>query len=186
LGHERPRDGDPLLLAAGELGGAAARDRRRERHPGEGLARAPTRLPPADAEELERPGHVLLRREGGEQVEALEDEADLPQADVAAGIVPQAGEVAPPDQHPPGAPSTQPRRYGSVSCTHSAARPTPEITASARPSPPSRSASRKTMRTSAARRMPTARAAPSSRVRPSTAASRVSATPRSVTSSTVA
>ena len=109
LGHERPRDGDALLLAAGELGGAAARDRRRERHPGEGLARAPARLPPADAEELERPGHVLLRREGGEQVEALEDEADLPQADVAAGIVPQVGEVAPPDQHPPGARRIQAR-----------------------------------------------------------------------------
>src|SRR5206468_2584340 len=36
-------------------------------------------------------------------VEALEDEADLPQAEVAAGVVPQVAEVPPADQHAPGA-----------------------------------------------------------------------------------
>src|SRR5439155_1434644 len=106
LGHEGARDGDALLLAARELGGPAARRRRRERHLGERLLGAPARLPPGDAQELQRPGHVLLRREGGEQVEALEGEADLAQSEGAAGVVPQVGAVASTPRARPAATST--------------------------------------------------------------------------------
>src|SRR5207249_4445633 len=50
---------------------------------------------------LERPGDVLLDREGREEVEALEDEANLAQAQVAAGVVRELGQVSPPDHYAP-------------------------------------------------------------------------------------
>src|SRR5699024_2957431 len=73
--HERPRDGDPLTLATGELVREAP-----------GKVGQPDLLecgpclracrPQRDTVELAREGDVLQRGEGGDEVEVLEDVAD--------------------------------------------------------------------------------------------------------------
>src|SRR5262249_25747020 len=87
LGYQGTREGQPLRPAARQLraaatGGGGGKPDLRER-----VRRPPAGFSPANPEELERPRHVLLGREGREQVEALEDEADLPEAEIAAGVV---------------------------------------------------------------------------------------------------
>ena len=72
--HERAGDGDALLLAARELGGpvrAAVLEAGRRQELLEPLALGPR------ACDRERQGDVLLRRQHREQVEELEDEADV-------------------------------------------------------------------------------------------------------------
>ena len=72
---ERAGDGDALLLAAGELGRAVARGgRSRPTVATSSSSHAGSGLPPG---ELERQHDVLGRREHREQVEELEDEADV-------------------------------------------------------------------------------------------------------------
>src|SRR6185369_14560434 len=95
LGDERARDRHPLLLPARQLRRTAPGDARREPDVRERLARPPARFPPPDAEELERPGDVLFRRERREEVEALEHESDLAETEVAPGVVAEEGEIAP-------------------------------------------------------------------------------------------
>jgi hypothetical protein len=51
------------------------------------------RLPPVDAKELERPGHILLGGERREQIEALKHEPNMLQAQVAAGVVRQLRQI---------------------------------------------------------------------------------------------
>src|SRR5262249_25388532 len=92
-------DRHTLLLAARELGRAPSS--RRVGYPDtlESMAGPSARLAPADADELERPGDVLLGRERGQEVEALEDEADLAEPEIAARVVRQSGEVLAADRH---------------------------------------------------------------------------------------
>ena len=60
IGHQRAGDGDALLLAARQLGGAPVGGAAGDADLLERLAGARARLAPAHAEELERPGDVLL------------------------------------------------------------------------------------------------------------------------------
>src|SRR5581483_2260119 len=60
-----------------------------------------TRVPRPDAEELERPEDVLLDREGRKEVERLEHDADLPEAEIAALVVGERCEVVAGDDDPP-------------------------------------------------------------------------------------
>ena len=97
--RQRPRDGDPLLLTAGELRRIVvppareadflqqrARPRRRARHPGD----------------LHRHQDVLERRQRREQVEELEDEPDPLAAQRRERVLPQPGDIGAADQDPPG------------------------------------------------------------------------------------
>src|SRR6267378_3352474 len=81
--HQRPGDGDALPLAPGKRGWPRAR-LVGEADPVERLPRSALRVGNAVAEEVGQE-NVLQRGEGGEQVEALEDEPDL--------RVPQGGKL---------------------------------------------------------------------------------------------
>jgi hypothetical protein len=70
-------DGDTLLLAAGELGGALRVPCRRGRGAGAAPRRTFLGLVTAHAVEEERHGDVLGEIEGGDQVELLENESDV-------------------------------------------------------------------------------------------------------------
>ena len=88
---QRARDGDPLLLAAGEL-----------RRPVRAAVAEPDgldqRLEPGGvdvlARDAQRQEHVLLGGEDREQVVALEDEADLRAAQQRELVVAEGGELA--------------------------------------------------------------------------------------------
>ena len=81
IADERARDRDALLLAAARgPPGSAAASREPHRVPAR-RARASARLAAALAPDVDRERDVLQRRQRREQVEALEDEADVPQAD---------------------------------------------------------------------------------------------------------
>jgi hypothetical protein len=73
-GSEGPRQGDPLLLAAGELA-RVVMAAVLEAHGGEELVGAAHRI--GLPEELDREEDVLARRQIGQELKALEDEADL-------------------------------------------------------------------------------------------------------------
>src|SRR5262249_52908054 len=94
-------DPHPLLLASRQLGGPPTTNLRVEPDLSHRSGRPPPRIPPAEAQEFERPGDVLLDREGREEVETLKDEPDLPQAQVAAGVVRELGQVSPAHHHAP-------------------------------------------------------------------------------------
>jgi hypothetical protein len=96
LVHEGPRDGHPLLLAAGELVGsvvgAAAQPDRLEEGAGPAMALGGWPVfPVVDEGQL----HVLEGGRPGQQVEALEDEADRPIAQDGAAIAVEARHVFP-------------------------------------------------------------------------------------------
>ena len=88
---ERAGDGDALLLAARELGRAVRRGGRRGRPSAIELVE-PLRVGLA-AGELERQRDVLGRREHREQVEELEDEADVVAAQLRQRRVVEAADV---------------------------------------------------------------------------------------------
>ena len=80
LVHERPGDGRPLALSPGELGRAVLCPVR-EADPVEGRARQLLALRARDPGIQEGELHVAQKRGLGEEVEGLEDEADLLVAD---------------------------------------------------------------------------------------------------------
>src|SRR5829696_8947730 len=87
---EGPRDGDALLLAPGELVGKVVRalgePDAREQLPG-------ARLGAAVPAQLERHLHVLLRREGGDELKALEHEPNFLTTEPRAVVLAQPGQV---------------------------------------------------------------------------------------------
>jgi hypothetical protein len=93
---ERPRDGDALLLAAREL-------RRKvietiaQPHPAQQLARAIARA--AFSAELQRHLHVFERRECGDQLKALEHEADFLAAQLRALVFVHRREIGVVEDH---------------------------------------------------------------------------------------
>jgi acyl-CoA thioesterase I len=105
LGHERAREGDALLLAAGQLF-RVMRGARREPHLIESLRRAYARV--AMAVQLERQHDVLQSREGGDQVEGLEDESHVRAAHPRAPVLIQRREVDAGDEDAAGAGRIEP------------------------------------------------------------------------------
>ena len=98
VGDQRPGDRDPLLLAAGERAGAAARRGRRAR-PARAAPRTRARSD-AVAGQPERQPDVLLGGQVGHQVEALEDEADPLAAEPGAVLLAQSRDVLAGDEDP--------------------------------------------------------------------------------------
>src|SRR5262245_44633600 len=94
---QRAGHGDPLLLAAGELGrqvvAAVLQPDRREQLIEPLLVRLP-------AGNRQRQDQVLLGRQDGQQVEELEDEAELVAAQLRQVSVVELGDVGPVDQDP--------------------------------------------------------------------------------------
>src|SRR6185295_10877755 len=90
LGDERAGDGDALLLAARELGGPmrppVVEADLADHLVDPGLVELPSR-------ELERKHDVLLRGEHGQQVEELEDEADVLAPELREVVVSERGDV---------------------------------------------------------------------------------------------
>ena len=104
--------GHALLLAAGELVGAdvaAAAQAELVEHLGDAAAGLAARgaLAPAD-DHLQ----LLAGRQRGEQVEALEDEAEVPQPEPLAGRFAHPPEVLPQDRHLAPIGPQQPREHG--------------------------------------------------------------------------
>src|SRR5262249_26549899 len=96
IDHERPRDRDALHLAARQLVGtmpAPAPEANLIEHRLDGGANRT----PAPAVEEQGQGHVLLRRQRREEVEELEDEADLPPPEDGDLVVGHAGDRRVPD-----------------------------------------------------------------------------------------
>ena len=96
---DRPGDRDALLLPAGEVVGVPV-DPGVEPDPLERLDRARPRLADAHPVELQRQHHVLDRGERGDEVEALEDVADVPAPQVRAAAGVERRQVLPVDEHP--------------------------------------------------------------------------------------
>ena len=88
LRRQHPGDGHPLLLSARKLGRAMSSPILQP-HPRQRFQR----LLPADfaafSPEYQRQLHIFQRRHGADQVEALEDKADLPVADIGGGSAAQ-------------------------------------------------------------------------------------------------
>jgi len=101
LRHERAGDRHALLLAPGQLGRHAGARRRVDAHLLECLGCPDFGGAPPKPDEPEGPRHVLLRREGGKEIETLEHEADVTQAQITAGVVGQVGQLLPPQDHAP-------------------------------------------------------------------------------------
>ena len=92
--RQRPRDRDPLLLAAGQLAGPVADPVGQAEHLDEVVdPRALVGGEPA-AGQLERQQHVLAHVEGRHQVEGLEDEADVRTAQDGPGRGRRCGAAA--------------------------------------------------------------------------------------------
>src|SRR5688572_24319204 len=89
--HERARDDDALLLAAGELFRIAVL-LAREVHDAEHVRHHLADAAAGDAGDLEREGDVLVDRLLGEQLEVLEDHADLT-AEARHVLVPDAADL---------------------------------------------------------------------------------------------
>ena len=89
---QRARDGDALLLAAGELRRRALGERRHA-HRGERVVRPGTVLRQRHVTVHQRQGDVLARRRARQQVEALEDEADAAIAQLGATVRVEAPHV---------------------------------------------------------------------------------------------
>ena len=81
VGDQRPGNADALLLAAAHLGGLVV-DVLGQAEVLEHLQRRGLALAHADPAIDQGHGHVLQRGHGGEEVELLEDEADVPQAEI--------------------------------------------------------------------------------------------------------
>src|SRR5262249_55709027 len=94
VGDQRARYGNPLLLAAGQLGRASFVRRSWYAHLLQERRSTLPRISEAHTEELQRPSDVLLDGEGREQIEALIDKSDVLQSQGAAGVVGQLGKVA--------------------------------------------------------------------------------------------
>ncbi len=89
---ERTHDGGALLLAAAELVGPVV-DPVPEAHLLEERAPPRQRVVAGHAVEEEREGRVLGRREGGEEVEELEHEAQVAPAESGQGVVRHGAQV---------------------------------------------------------------------------------------------
>ena len=85
-GDEGPRERDPLLLAAGQLARIVLKPLAKA-HPLQDLSRACLRA--AVAAKLQRQHDVFQRGQRGEQLEALEHEADLLAPDPRAAVLVQ-------------------------------------------------------------------------------------------------
>ena len=101
-------EGDPLLLAAGELRGSGGRDRQadliEERvRPGGGVL---------DARELHREQDVLARREVAQQLEGLEDEAHAAAAQRGQFVLVHRRERRAVDRHVPAVGRSRPTELG--------------------------------------------------------------------------
>src|SRR6516164_8891539 len=105
--HQRPRDGDALLLAAGKLWSAVLLALG-ETHQGKRLTRAPLALLTWRARQAQWHLDVLARGEGGDQVRRLEDEAKLTAAKVGALALAQSPEIALKEHDAPAAGVIQP------------------------------------------------------------------------------
>ena len=92
VGGDGPGDGYPLLLAAGHLAGLVG-GAVKHGHPLQGRLAALVALIDADALVDKRQLHVLPGGEGGNEVVALKDKADLLIADVGQLTVTQLGDV---------------------------------------------------------------------------------------------
>src|SRR5690606_26410380 len=97
---QRARDGDALLLAAGELRGIVV-GALRQAHLLE--QRAGSRRGLADAGDLHGYEHVLERRQRRQQMEELEDEADTRAAQAREAVLVERGDVDALDEYAPGA-----------------------------------------------------------------------------------
>ena len=93
---EGARDGDALLLAAGELVGKWCA---RSPSPTRASSSRRARRRAVVAAQLERDLHVLERGERGDELEALEDEADFRPAELRALIFVEAREIGAVEQH---------------------------------------------------------------------------------------
>src|SRR6185436_3354808 len=107
IDRQRARDRDALPLAAGELVGQMMQavfelDQREQ------LARAFVDLLPRPAAQVQRQPHVLQRAQRRQQVEELEDEADLVAADAGQLVVAEAGERLAVDAHLAGGRAIEP------------------------------------------------------------------------------
>jgi hypothetical protein len=91
VGDDGPGDGDPLLLAAGQLPRLVP-EAVAEAEPLEGLAGARLALAARDALVQQRRRDVLERRGPRQEVVGLEDEADRPAADRGEAVVGEAGD----------------------------------------------------------------------------------------------
>jgi hypothetical protein len=97
-GHQGPGDRHPLLLAAGQLAGEVVRpvgEPDLPEHGSDPVARGP-------AGQLCDDGDVLLGGQRGDQVEELEDEADVVPPQVGQLLRVQVRQVAPVDHDPAG------------------------------------------------------------------------------------
>ncbi len=98
--YERAGDGDPLLLSAGELCGDVSHAVT-EPHPFERRLGPRAPLPARHARVQERQLDVVEGTGAAEQVELLEDEADLPVANLREGVPGQFGNRLPVDDDAP-------------------------------------------------------------------------------------
>ena len=141
LEAQRPGQRHPLLLAAGELAGPVVEPvgQPHLRQHLLGAARASAAGQPPD-----QPGHhgVLERGELGQQVVALEDEADRLVAEAGQLLLVEGGQVAPLEEDPAGAWASRacPARGGRCSSP----RPTGPVSATSSPAAISRVTSRST------------------------------------------
>jgi hypothetical protein len=98
-GDQRPSRGHPLLLAAGQLGRAVFQAVGDAQRAGEFIQPPPLGLLAAQGE---REDHVLLRGQGRDKVEGLEDEPDAIAAEQGHRPVVKRAEVDLADQHASG------------------------------------------------------------------------------------
>src|SRR5215472_6297157 len=103
---QRPRDGDPLLLPAGQLGGAVPQPRAQANRVHDG---AEPGLVGRAARDIQREGDVVPRGERGQQVVGLEDEADVVAAQPGQPPLRQRGDLGAADPHLPAVGAVQPR-----------------------------------------------------------------------------
>ncbi len=96
-GDQRPRAGDPLLLAAGQLGRLVVQPGRQAHGVDDQLHPLLVRPAPGD---VEGQRDVLRRGQRRQQVELLEDEADAVAAQLGQLPVRQARELHVADEHP--------------------------------------------------------------------------------------
>src|SRR6516225_854595 len=101
-----PRDGDPLLLPAGQL-------RRAVPQPRAQAHRVHNRAEPGSVGgapgDVQREGDIVRRGEGRQQVVGLEDEADVVAAQPGQPALRQRGDLGAADPHPPAVGAVQPR-----------------------------------------------------------------------------
>ena len=92
VGHQCPRDGGPLRLPARELGGALVQVLAQPQLT-EGLAGLGQSLPARGARQKQRDGDVVQGGEVRQELAELEDEAELLQAQAAAGRLVEGRDV---------------------------------------------------------------------------------------------